>query len=58
MINVEASADACKRYSHTFRGICLGREGECEDKCVNLEHALRGECHFDFWGSACFCYFC
>ncbi|PHT65020.1 hypothetical protein T459_29445 [Capsicum annuum] len=52
MTNVEATSSGCQKYSHTFRGPCFGRENECETKCVTLERALRGECHFDFRGRA------
>ncbi|KAJ8551684.1 hypothetical protein K7X08_021699 [Anisodus acutangulus] len=58
MTNVKATTNDCERYSQQFRGICLGREAECEDVCTRLEHTLRGECQWDWGGSACFCYVC
>lgn len=31
---------------------------ECDNKCINLEHAIHGACHMDWFGPVCYCYFC
>lgn len=41
---VKAATNDCQQYSQTFHGSYLGREDECENKCTQLEHALRGDC--------------
>ncbi|ONI32611.1 hypothetical protein PRUPE_1G376000 [Prunus persica] len=49
-------ARICQRRSKTWSGFC-GNTGNCNRQCRNWEGALRGACHAQSPGFACFCYF-
>ncbi|GLJ43684.1 hypothetical protein SUGI_0909400 [Cryptomeria japonica] len=48
-------AGDCGSLSGSFHGLCIElREKECNDKCKNEDHQIRGECgDFDF---KCWCF--
>ncbi|KAL6007168.1 hypothetical protein ACLOJK_032664 [Asimina triloba] len=56
-VDVEmAEGKLCEKRSQTWSGPCLNSDG-CNDQCIKWENAKHGACHFEFPGSACFCYF-
>ncbi|KAL9231654.1 hypothetical protein vseg_006852 [Gypsophila vaccaria] len=46
----------CEKRSQTWTGACI-ITGNCSNQCKDLEGAVFGACHFEFPGSACFCYY-
>ncbi|XP_057851499.1 antimicrobial peptide D2-like [Cryptomeria japonica] len=46
----------CRKWSARYMGICINSD-QCNEVCIDGEHALFGKCKWRKHGPACFCYF-